>query len=100
MVIEAPPLGGPSLEKAPLDEHHQNQLEEFVAAGVEVRRADTLPLKLALFDSTKGLVALLDPVVTRPTWTAIVFEHAGMGQAMKGLFEEYWRRSGVSATGD
>jgi len=87
------------LEQAPLDEHHQMQLEEFVAAGVEVRRADTLPMKLALFDNTKGLVALLDPVVTRPTWTAIVFEHAGMGQAMKGLFEEYWRRSGLGAAG-
>jgi len=85
------------LEQAPLDDHHQMQLEEFVAAGVEVRRADTLPMKLALFDSTKGLVALLDPVVTRPTWTAIVFEHAGMGQAMKGLFEDYWRRSGAGA---
>jgi len=37
-------------------------------------------------------VALLDPVITRPTWTAIVFEHAGMGEAMTGLFESYWRR--------
>ncbi|MEO8026689.1 MAG: helix-turn-helix domain-containing protein [Bryobacteraceae bacterium] len=87
------------LEKAPLDEHHQLQLEEFRLSGVEVRRAETLPMKLALFDCTKGLVALLDPVVTRPTWTAIVFEHAGMGQAMKGLFEEYWRRSGLGTSG-
>ena len=35
---------------------------------------------------------LLDPVITRPTWTAVVFHHEGMGQAMKGLFEDYWRR--------
>jgi len=31
-------------------------------------------------------------VITRPTWTAIVFSHEGMGEAMKGLFEERWRR--------
>ena len=45
----------------------------------------------------RGLVALLDPVITRPTWTAVVFEHAGMGEAMKGLFENYWRRKMVTS---
>jgi hypothetical protein len=59
---------------------------------VEVAQTDSLPMKLAVFDGTRGLLALLDPVITRPTWTAIVFEHAGMGEAMKGLFESYWRR--------
>jgi hypothetical protein len=49
-------------------------------------------MKLAVFDGQCGLVALLDPVITRPTWTAVVFEHGGMGEAMKGLFENYWRR--------
>jgi hypothetical protein len=34
---------------------------------------------------------LLDPVITRPVWTAVVFQHEGMGAAMKGLFEEHWR---------
>jgi hypothetical protein len=50
-------------------------------------------MKLALFDGTHGLIALLDPVITRQTWTAVVFEHHGMGEAMKGLFEEYWRNA-------
>jgi hypothetical protein len=49
-------------------------------------------MKLAVFDAQRGLLALLDPVITRPTWTAVVFEHAAMGEAMKGLFENYWRR--------
>jgi HTH-type transcriptional regulator, sugar sensing transcriptional regulator len=53
----------------------------------------SLPLKLALFDGKKGLIALLDPVITRPTWTSVVFDHSGMGEAMNGLFEDYWRRS-------
>jgi HTH-type transcriptional regulator, sugar sensing transcriptional regulator len=54
-----------------------------------------LPMKLAVFDARDGMIALLDPVITRPTWTAIVFSHEGMGEAMKGLFEDHWRRSTV-----
>jgi hypothetical protein len=49
-------------------------------------------MKLALFDGRLGMIALLDPVITRPTWTALVFDHEGMGEAMKGLFENYWQR--------
>ena len=60
--------------------------------GVEVRIADSLPMKLAVFDGQHGMIALLDPVITRPTWTAVVFHHEGMGEAMKGLFEDHWRR--------
>jgi hypothetical protein len=50
-------------------------------------------MKLAVFDGQNGLLALLDPVITRPAWTAVVFQHEGMGEAMKALFEERWRRS-------
>jgi len=58
----------------------------------QVRMAESLPMKLAVFDGQNGLLALLDPVITRPTWTAVVFRHEGMGEAMKALFEERWRR--------
>jgi hypothetical protein len=61
-------------------------------AGVEVRLTDSLPMKLALFDGKQGLIALLDPVITKPSWTSVVFEHQGMGDAMKGLFEVHWKR--------
>jgi hypothetical protein len=49
-------------------------------------------MKLAVFDGRRGMIALLDPVLTRPAWTAVVFDHDGMGQAMQGLFEDHWRR--------
>jgi len=81
------------LESAPIDEQHHQRLDEYRAAGVEIRQAPSLPMKLALFDSRQGMIALLDPVVTRPTWTAVVFNHEGMGEAMKGLFEDHWRRA-------
>ena len=63
-----------------------------MAAGVQVRIAEALPMKLALFDGEHGMIALLDPVISRPAWTAVVFHHDGMGAAMKGLFEDHWGR--------
>jgi len=80
------------LEAASLDEEHRQRLSEYMAAGVQVKVADSLPMKLALFDGQHGMIALLDPVITRPAWTAVVFDHEGMGEAMKGLFEDHWRR--------
>jgi len=78
------------IETGTLDSAHRQRLEEYASAGVEVAQIESLPMKLAVFDGSRGLVALLDPVITRPTWTSVVFEHAGMGEAMKGLFENYW----------
>ncbi len=80
------------LEAGSLDDAHRARLHDYEAAGMEVRIADSLPMKLAVFDCRDGMVALLDPVVTRPVWTAVVFRHEGMGAAMKGLFEDHWRR--------
>ena len=80
------------LEAASLDEGHRQRLSEYMAAGVEVKVAESLPMKLALFDGQRGLIALLDPVITRPAWTSVVFDHEGMGEAMKGLFDDHWRR--------
>ena len=79
------------LEAGHVDEEHRQRLSEYMAAGVAVRIADALPMKLALFDGTRGLIALLDPVITRPTWTALVFNHDGLGEAMKGLFDGHWQ---------
>lgn len=80
------------LEPAALDDAQRQHLDEYAAAGVEVRQAESLPMKLAVFDGRQGMIALLDPVITRPSWTAVVFNHEGLGEAMKGLFEERWRR--------
>jgi HTH-type transcriptional regulator, sugar sensing transcriptional regulator len=80
------------LEAAPMDDEHRQRLADYTASGVEVRIAHSLPMKLALFDARDGMIALLDPVITRPAWTSVVFHHEGMGEAMKGLFEDHWRR--------
>jgi HTH-type transcriptional regulator, sugar sensing transcriptional regulator len=80
------------LEAGSLDDEHRQRLSDYMTEGVEVRFIESLPMKLALFDSREGMIALLDPVITRPAWTSVVFQHEGMGEAMKGLFEDRWRR--------
>ena len=81
------------IESGSVDESHLQRMAEYQSSGVGVRQAERLPLKLALFDGCRGLVALLDPVVTRRAWTSVVFDHEGFGEAMKGLFEGHWQRA-------
>lgn len=82
------------IEPEALDAAHRARLGEYEQAGVEVRLLSPLPMKLAVFDGGQGLVALLDPVITRPAWTAVVFDHEGFGGAMRNLFEDCWKRAG------
>ncbi|MEK7406200.1 MAG: helix-turn-helix domain-containing protein [Acidobacteriota bacterium] len=81
------------LQSGTVDEPHRLRLGEYSAAGVQIRQADSLPLKLALFDCHRGMIALLDPVITKPAWTSVVFDHPGLGEALKGLFEDHWQRA-------
>lgn len=81
------------VEENTMDEAHEARMREYSAAGVEIATSDKVPLKLALFDCEHGLIALLDPVVTKPSWTSLVFSHEGLGEAMQGLFEEHWRKT-------
>jgi hypothetical protein len=83
------------VEHGTLDAAHERFLNDYRGAGVEVRQLESLPMKLAVFDGRQGLISLLDPVSTKPTWTAVVFDHTGMAEAMKGLFEDYWRRGAL-----
>ncbi|MEP6535268.1 MAG: helix-turn-helix domain-containing protein [Bryobacteraceae bacterium] len=80
-------------ESGTVDDVHQQRMEEFKAIGVEVCSAPALPMKLALFDGHYGMIALLDPVITKPTWTSLLFDHEGFAEGMKGLFEDHWRRA-------
>ena len=87
------------IEGGAMDDNHRQRLSDYASIGVEVRQIDSLPMKLAVFDGQHGMIALLDPVITKPTWTSVIFEHAALGEAMRGLFENHWRRSGALAPG-
>jgi HTH-type transcriptional regulator, sugar sensing transcriptional regulator len=80
-------------EAGTVDETHRHRMDEFRSAGVEVYSTPNLPMKLAVFDGRQGMIALLDPVITKPSWTALMFDHPGFAEAMIGLFEGYWARA-------
>jgi hypothetical protein len=54
-------------ESGTVDDVHQQRMDEYKAIGVEVCSAPALPMKLALFDGRQGMIALLDPVITKPS---------------------------------
>lgn len=87
------------VEHGTLDAVHEQFLADYQGAGTEVRQIEKVPMKLAVFDVRQGLIALIDPVITKPTWTSVIFDHTGMAEAMKGLFEDYWRRATAGAAG-
>jgi sugar-specific transcriptional regulator TrmB len=86
------------VEQGTLDDAHARFLNSYQDAGVAVRRIARVPMKMALLDGQRGLLALVDPVTTKPTWAAVVFEHQGMAEALKSVFEDYWRRAVASAS--
>jgi len=53
------------IESATLEDRHRQSLQDYSLAGVEVRQASSLPMKLAVFDGRRGMIALLDPVLRR-----------------------------------
>jgi len=81
------------IDAAAVDDRRLCRMRDLAEVGIPVRSASPLPLKLALFDGCRGLIALLDPVITTPSWTALMFDHPGLGEAMKALFEQHWGRS-------
>ena len=48
------------LEPSSLDAEHRQRLNDYGAAGVEVRVTDSLPMKLAVFDGRHGRVEAFD----------------------------------------
>jgi HTH-type transcriptional regulator, sugar sensing transcriptional regulator len=81
------------IEAGQASDRHSELMYQYRSEGVQVRFWERLPLKLALFDGKCGLIALLDPVLTRPAWTAVVFEHHGLAEGLAGLFDTYWTRA-------
>lgn len=71
----------------------KQRLGALEAAGANIRLSERLPMKLALFDSRRGMISLDDPVVSHPQITALVFEHESLAAAMRALFEDFWNRA-------
>ena len=73
--------------------HSFRQGGNIPALWARAQGADTRVIGLTWVDEFQGLIALLDPVVSIPAWTALVFDHAGFAEAMHHLFEDRWQRA-------
>src|SRR5262249_56213283 len=56
------------LEASSLDEEHRQRLADYVTSGVQVRIADSLPMKLAGVGGQHRRVARPGPVSSGPSW--------------------------------
>jgi len=72
------------------DENLLIVVEKGVQGGEEARFVKALPIKFAVFDKEKVMLALVDPTQYKISWTALVCTHPGLAQVFGLLFEHTW----------
>lgn len=60
---------------------------------VTVRFAAIVPVKLALFDRTRGMIALTDDESGVTDFTALVFQREELNVTLRSVFDDYWTRA-------
>ncbi len=68
----------------------RHQVDTYVEAGEQARIADSLPVKLLIFDRRVSLIGLQDPVVPGGFAMPMLIEHAGFSALVAAAFEHYW----------
>lgn len=68
-------------------------IDAFVSLGEEARIIKELPIKLAIFDERRVMLALNDPVTSHPSITTLVIEHSGLAKALKETFNGFWKKA-------
>ncbi len=68
-------------------------MEMYREAGEEVKIAESLPMKMMIFDS-RILMFVLEECLTSPeNFTAVIIQRSSIISALKELFEMYWLQS-------
>ncbi len=68
-------------------------MEMYSEAGEEVRIAESLPMKMMIFDS-RILMFVLEECLTSPeNFTAVIIQRSSIIKGLKELFEVYWSQS-------
>lgn len=58
--------------------------------GVEIRFIENLPMKMAMIDTTKVAMCMVDPIMLQPLPTSLFIEHPGLASILKFYFESIW----------
>jgi len=60
--------------------------------GEQVKIAESLPMKMVIFDSEKVMFPLLTKVISFLPFTTVVIEHSQLALTCKSLFEDIWEK--------
>jgi HTH-type transcriptional regulator, sugar sensing transcriptional regulator len=73
----------------------QEWLGQFVAAGLEIKVVEILPLKMQVFDDEVVLISMQDPAGGRPSYTAVAIHNRGAVAMLNLAFEHLWSEGKV-----
>lgn len=86
-----------SILEVPKHEMMMEWLKAYIAEaakyGDQVRVAEWLPIKMAIFDSRIVIFTLEDPVSKQISVTTQVVEHRALAETLKITFETFWKQA-------
>ncbi len=68
-------------------------MEMYREAGEEVRIAESLPMKMMIFDNRILMFVLEDCLTSPENFTSVIIQRSSLISALKELFELYWSQS-------
>jgi len=71
-------------------ENFIKRLQYFASLGEEVRVAESLPMKLFIFDSKIAVFTLENKLSTISNFTFTSFEHTDVARTFTQIFKQYW----------
>ena len=68
-------------------------IESFIKAGEEVKFYQDLPIKMAVFDNTVVLLALVDRIQSKESFTTMIVHHPDIVESFIRMFEDHWQKA-------
>ncbi|MCD6102045.1 MAG: TrmB family transcriptional regulator [Candidatus Cloacimonetes bacterium] len=68
-------------------------IESFIKAGEEVKFYQDLPIKMAVFDNTVVLLALVDRIQFKESFTTMIVHHPDIVESFIRMFEDHWQKA-------
>ena len=79
--------------KESIQEDNINGIESFIRAGEEVKFYQDLPIKMVVFDKTAVLLALVDRIQSKESFTTMIVHHPDIVESFIRMFEDHWQKA-------
>ncbi|TSA28712.1 TrmB family transcriptional regulator [bacterium] len=74
-------------------ENIKREILSFIQAGEKARFYKDLPLKMEVYDKKIVLLALVDNIYPKQSFTTIIIQHPDIAKAFINLFEDCWKKA-------